>query len=833
MTHPFSAVVEPVARRAADRLVAAYPGAAAFAEAFAADLVGRLSERAAPALAVRLAEAGDRGELPGATPEERYAGFARRAAREPDPAVADLADLALRHAMELLDRFRRDERAVRGLMPGEAGGPVAFSAAGDPHSGGRSVSVVRFASGARVVYRPRPVEAHLCLNAAIGWLNGRVPGLGLRTLRVVAREEHGWVEFAEARPCASAAEVARFHRRMGALLALAHALDTIDLHFENVVAAGDQPVVVDAETLFHPVLSADAADPAHDALVRSVDRTAILPRLLIGDQAVQDVSALGGDPGVHAYSGIVWEDRDTDLMRPVRGPRPFAGAANRPRLDGRPADPAAYVDDLVGGFRAAYDAIAEGRHDLDRLLFPRFGPMRVRLLLRPTRIYSELLWESALDDSGKRALSLLMELSGHDALQRAAAPFEAEGINSCDVPYFWTSPDSLTIYAGDGIGVPWKLARTGRESVGEKLTGLGPADRGKQEWIIRASLATRAGAPSHDPKGVDGDPPRPDQPSEAETGDYLAAAVKIADELLASAHRRGAAVNWLGLEADDEGGLAVMPLGGGLASGYLGVALFLAQAGTVTGRGDFLETARQALSPSPALLDALAAEPLLAEIVGCGGFGGLGGMAYGLAQIGHLLGDAEVLAWSGRAVELAEATISERSALDVHDGLAGCLAAMLAIGAETVAAACADLLTGRDLPPDLPDGFAFGRAGIAWALGRYGLDVPIGPVEGHTWCGGLLTRRTAPPSVLLPDDSLCHGRVGRLGVPELQEREGPSVLASLRRHGARCATPGHVSTPGLLLGLAGIGHGLLRLAAPGQIPSVLLLHPFREATKNR
>ncbi|WP_034383134.1 type 2 lanthipeptide synthetase LanM family protein [Herbidospora cretacea] len=831
MTHPFSAVVEPVARRAADRLVAAHPGMAAFAEAFAADLVGRLSERAAPGLAVRLAEARSRGELAGATPEERYADFARREARAPDPAVAGLAGLALRHATELLDRFGRDETDVRGLLPADAGALTGFSAEGDPHAGGRSVSVVRFASGARVVYRPRPVEAHLCLNAAIGWLNGRVPGLGLRTLRVVAREGHGWVEFADARPCASAAEVARFYRRMGALLALAYTLDTIDLHFENVVAAGDQPVVVDAETLFHPVLGGDLADPAHDALVRSVDATAILPRPLIGDQGVQDVSALGGEPGVHAFSGIGWEDLGTDRMRPVRGPRPFAGAANRPRLDGRPADPAAYTDDLLDGFRVAYDAVAEGWRDLDRLLFPRFGAMRVRLLLRPTRIYSELLWESALDASGKRVFSLLAELSAPDSLQRAAAPFEAESINSCDVPYFWTSPDFSTIYAGDGTGVPWQSARTGRESVAGKLTGLGPADRGKQEWIIRASLATRAGAPSHDPEGVDGDPPCPDQPEEQRSG-YLAAAVGIAEELLTTAHRRGAAVNWLGLEAVDDGRLAVVPLGAGLASGYLGVALFLAQAGTVTGRGDFLETARQALSPLPALLDHLAAEPLLAEIVGCGGFGGLGGMAYGLAQIGCLLGDAEVLAWSGRAVELAGATISERSALDVHDGLAGCLAAMLAIGARPVAAACADLLTARDLPPDLPEGFAFGRAGIAWALGRYGLDVPIPAVEALTWCGGLLTRRTAPPGVLLPDDSLCHGRVGRLEVPDLQEREGPSVLASLRRHGARCATPGHVSTPGLLLGLAGIGHGLLRLAAPGQIPSVLLLHPVREVTKS-
>ncbi|MGW4108391.1 lanthionine synthetase LanC family protein, partial [Streptomyces sp. NPDC004976] len=42
----------------------------------------------------------------------------------------------------------------------------------------------------------------------------------------------------------------------------------------------------------------------------------------------------------------------------------------------------------------------------------------------------------------------------------------------------------------------------------------------------------------------------------------------------------------------------------------------------------------------------------------------------------------------------------------------------------------------------------------------------------------------------------------------------------------RCATPDHVPSPGLLDGLSGIGYGLLRLAHPGTVPSVLLLsHP--------
>ena len=50
----------------------------------------------------------------------------------------------------------------------------------------------------------------------------------------------------------------------------------------------------------------------------------------------------------------------------------------------------------------------------------------------------------------------------------------------------------------------------------------------------------------------------------------------------------------------------------------------------------------------------------------------------------------------------------------------------------------------------------------------------------------------------------------------------PDVLASINRLGWVCGTRGRVVSPGLMNGLAGIGFGLLRLAAP-RVPSVLSL----------
>jgi lantibiotic modifying enzyme len=86
--------------------------------------------------------------------------------------------------------------------------------------------------------------------------------------------------------------------------------------------------------------------------------------------------------------------------------------------------------------------------------------------------------------------------------------------------------------------------------------------------------------------------------------------------------------------------------------------------------------------------------------------------------------------------------------------------------------------------------------------------------------------------------SLCHGDLGNLeilalaaeilGTPGLDDRIGRlagGILGSIREYGWRCGVLTRGEMPGLMLGLAGIGYGLLRQGAPERVPSVLRLAP--------
>ena len=74
-----------------------------------------------------------------------------------------------------------------------------------------------------------------------------------------------------------------------------------------------------------------------------------------------------------------------------------------------------------------------------------------------------------------------------------------------------------------------------------------------------------------------------------------------------------------------------------------------------------------------------------------------------------------------------------------------------------------------------------------------------------------------------------------LGRPDLRaqaRRRGTAILRSIETNGWICGVPCGTATPSLMVGLAGIGYGLLRIAAPDQVPSVLTLEPAADPGPN-
>jgi type 2 lantibiotic biosynthesis protein LanM len=932
-------------RQGVRKLVEVYPeppfDPANVEELFVASLLAQLRRLMSRTLVLELNVARLSGLLTGATPEDRYQSFLQRL-RQRDTALALLQEypvlarqLALcierwaNCSLEFLGHLCADWEAVRTLLPDTAPGPlVAIDAnAGDTHRGGRAVLIAKFASGARVVYKPKPLTVDRHFQDLLAWLNEHGNHPGFRTFQIIERGQHGWVEFIEAGGCDSEEEVRRFYQRQGGYLALLYALEATDFHSENLIAAGEHPVLLDLEALFHPrtegvdLKQGDDTRLAANALNYSVLRVNMLPRLIwsSGESAGVDISGLGNASGQLTPFGVPQlEALGTDAMHLVRKRIEMPPDQNRPTLRGAHVELVDYSDDIVTGFETIYRLLLEHREELLAAEGPlgKFTDDVVRVIIRQTNTYSVLLYESYHPDVLRDALDrdrlvdrLWVGIADNPYLVRLI-PSERADILEGDIPLFTTRPGSHSLWTSGGTEVPDFFTESGMELVHERLRQLGPDDLARQRWIIRASLVTSAKQGAMPSIALR----EPSAPGTREA--LLAAALKVGERLDALAVRSNQGASWIGLDIVGDGHWGLVPLGIDLYAGLPGVALFLGYLGAVTGEKRYANLAHAATATLLQQIDL----GLRADF-SVGGFDGWGGVVYTLAHLGSLWERPDLLAVAGKIVGYLPAVIERDANLDITSGAAGCIGGLLALeqvapSAATLAAAirCGQHLLAHAQPmahgiawkPHVParaplTGFSHGAAGISWALlelsGRTGeerfrsaaLDAInyerslFSPSAGNwpdyrladgvpmpapdeklpddyfvSWCHGapgiglsrLQALRHLDDANLRPEiyvalrttlgqgfgknHTLCHGDLGNLeliarasrtlGDPHWQyetERLTAILLESIARDGLLCAAPRAIESPGLMTGLAGIGMGLLRLAEPERVPSVL------------
>jgi class II lanthipeptide synthase len=328
---------------------------------------------------------------------------------------------------ELRHRLALDRRAIAASLRG--GGRVGRvlevrSGLSDPHDGGRSVALVRFASGLRIVYKPRPVGLEAAFHRLVAWWNQRVGRLALSAPRVLDRGDYGWVEFVAHEGCADRAAAGRYWERAGALIALAGLLDATDLHCGNVIAHGEHPVLVDLETLLHPRWPGEE---------RSLLDTGLVPSWIRGpDGDGYDVSGFG-----------------------AIAPQRFAGAPvplrqNVVRIGGKIVSPAAFAGRLVTGFRRAAAVVCSSRKELLAAAGPlrAFRRLEVRVMLRHTETY-----RVARDSGSTPGPESLLRPVREPYVLAAIAEIERARLLHGDIPRFiastgspdWTPHPTLTV----------------------------------------------------------------------------------------------------------------------------------------------------------------------------------------------------------------------------------------------------------------------------------------------------------------------------------------------------------------------------------------------------
>ena len=245
-------------------------------------------------------------------------------------------------ARELIERLAADLVALRVELLGTDAASRVASIEGrlsDRHNFGRAVRILEFEDGQRVVYKPKDLRVDAAWTALVAKLNESTPPIGLRAVQVLAREGYGWTEFIEHTECVRAQDFALFFRRAGAWLALFHVFAAVDMHQENILAAGSHPVPIDLEMILQAAderVYGDLADDTGQAyasamqtVVDSVLTVGLLPAY--GRHSTSKVFVIGG---VNSNSSqrvtVSWADLNTDSMSPVKVTDTVATVSNLP-----------------------------------------------------------------------------------------------------------------------------------------------------------------------------------------------------------------------------------------------------------------------------------------------------------------------------------------------------------------------------------------------------------------------------------------------------------------------------------------------------------------------
>jgi len=721
--------------------------------------------------AMLMAHLGAAEDASGALARDHYEAFIRRHRRDglaellaEFPVLGRFVGTAyalwFQGCIEMLQRICADRAVLNAKFAVPADLPLSAVKQGlsDPHNGGRAVAVLSFAAPdaapVNLVYKPKDMGVDAAYQAVLCDLNANSDLAPLRTLVIHTGDGYGYMEYVPHRFCADKDELDRFYTNAGRLTALLHLLGCTDCHYENLIACGDQLLLIDTETLLEADLPdhIGAASSHPEAAIPSdlwkrfggsVLRSGLMPQWMFvgGARQPMDISALGIAPPDRAEKlADGWLGLNTDGMLPGRVPRLAEVPTSLPVGVGQSNPFSRHLDAFAGGFSAQCHALIGLRERwlaTDGVL-SLFAGLPRRIVLRATRVYFAIqrqqLEPAALRSSCAQAMKL--EQLARSFLLAETRPrhwpvfaAEVQQMQQLDIPFFTHKIDGHALTLGaTGQSLPGFIRTSGLRAACDRLLNLDAAEIEFQLRLIRGTVEAHqvrsqteaAAGPEH----VD-DPLLASRESFQDAREPVR---RIAERLMDLSIRdpRGD-VEWLGLDLGIDGkSFSYRPVGPSLYSGSIGVACLLhtlrAQSVPVA-NADTVSAA--ILKPLRDLVDQPTADgrrrwwrdqPL--------GLGGCGGILLALVQLGE-----QRIAQRLLAAALPKYIEADRQ-LDVIGGCAGLIGPLLTLGTEQavqMAILAGDQLIARQSghgawnspskhPPLL--GFSHGTAGYSAALAR-------------------------------------------------------------------------------------------------------------------
>lgn len=313
---------------------------------------------------------------------------------------------------------------------------------------------------------------------------------------IVTGTHYVWEKEAVYAECTNEQQVKNYFLRLGVILSICHLCHGGDMHYENIIASGEFPIIIDYETLVQlpPENLSSKTDIKNQIIAESVLPIGILPFYAERSQSFNaDFSGLcGGGKQVMDLKVPTIENAGKSTMCIAYKYGETDEKNNRLRLNGKWVQPMAYSDELFKGYEACYMFIMEHQEQLLQSL--RFMEGAVfRQLLRNTQEYQMILDLSYHPEFMRQPESRKKFLK--DALlipifkdRKNIVKQEIEDMLHGDIPYFQFEMSTGMILNSKGERIEKAFKKNGLQFLREQILSRSEADLKQQKQWIETSL---------------------------------------------------------------------------------------------------------------------------------------------------------------------------------------------------------------------------------------------------------------------------------------------------------------------------------------------------------
>lgn len=381
-------------------------------------------------------------------------------------------------------------------------------------------------------------------------------------------------------------QLRNYYYRFGELILQNYILNANDLHEENVIAYGEYPIVIDAETILdnHIELSKQNSREIINEKIRdSVLFSGLLPNYRFSNKGKGiDMSAIMGKEGdeypilIPRIAEIGTSNMHYEYVHPIK-----TANNNLATLNGKFIAPATFIKEIDQGFRDAYRFIMEHKQStIEKMKI--FENIIVRHLIQDTQRYSMILHTSYHPDflqDGKDRELVLCSIMGHiDEVEKSnkVAELEIKDMLHMDVPYFYINTSCNSLFGTDNKEISNYFETSSICKVKEKICGMTIGAMEEQSRFLKIALTDLN---DYKITRKNGNIIRNNISGTFDMRRKQDAIERLAENLLHDAvitpdkHD----VNWIGVSSvgsDENSTWQIQPLGNYLYEGLAGIAIF-------------------------------------------------------------------------------------------------------------------------------------------------------------------------------------------------------------------------------------------------------------------